>query len=209
MGNFEKDNYIVIKKFISEELAFFLFSYLFMKRNVYGTLIKEKIIPPFVHYFGTYSDKQVPNTYSHYCDIAMDNLLFLTKEKVEKIMNVKLIETYSYCRIYKKGDVLRRHKDRPSCQLSATVNLGGDSWPIYLEPSGEIGKKGVQVDLKPGDALFYKGCKVEHWREPFEGEHCGQVFLHYNSDNNIENLYDNRPHLGLPAECKRPTNNRN
>ena len=24
MGNFEKDNYIVIKKFISEELAFFL-----------------------------------------------------------------------------------------------------------------------------------------------------------------------------------------
>lgn len=202
MHNFKDDNYIVVKQFISKELAFFLFTYLFMKRNVYATLVKQEIIPSFSNYFGTYGDDQIPNTYAHYCDIAMDNLLFLTKEKVEKIMDTKLIETYSYCRMYKKGDELKRHKDRPSCQLSATVNLGGDPWPIFLEPSGELNKKGVQINLEPGDALFYKGCEVEHWREPFEGDHCGQVFLHYNSDNNTENLYDGRPHLGLPSECK-------
>ena len=27
----------------------------------------------------------------------------------------------------KKGDVLHRHKDRYSCEISTTVNLGGDS----------------------------------------------------------------------------------
>ena len=53
--------------------------------------------------------------------------------------------------------------------------------------------------------LIYKGCDVEHWRESFEGENCGQVFLHYNdaSDEKAEqNKYDGRPCLGLPAWFK-------
>ena len=112
-----------------------------------------------------------------------------------------MIPTYSYARIYKKGDVLKRHKDRYSCEVSMTMNLGGDSWPIYLEPSGETDKEGVKIDLEPGDALIYRGCEVEHWREAFEGENCGQVFLHYNDasgENAKENAYDRRPFLGLP-----------
>jgi hypothetical protein len=49
--------------------------------------------------------------------------------------------------------------------------------------------------------LIYRGCDLEHWREPFEGETCGQVFLHYNNeDSDIEGqkLYDGRICLGLP-----------
>ena len=202
VNKFKKNKYVVVKNFISRELSDFLFTYLFMKRNTQITLIKEKVIPPFSEYFGTFQDNQIPNTYANYGDVAMDTLLFLTKKKVEKIMDVTLIETYSYCRMYKKGDELKRHKDRPSCQLSTTLNLGGDPWPIFLEPSGKEGLKGVRVNLKPGDALFYQGCELEHWREPFKGEHCGQVFLHYNSDNNKQNLYDGRPHLGLPGDFK-------
>ena len=49
-------------------------------------------------------------------------------------------------------------------------------WPIYLEPNGETGKKGVKVDLKPGDMLVYSGCELEHWREKFKGKECVQVF---------------------------------
>ena len=56
---------------------------------------------------------------------------------------IKIISAYTYARIYKKGDELKRHKDRFSCEISTTMNLGGDDWPIYLEPSGEVGKKGV------------------------------------------------------------------
>ena len=43
---------------------------------------------------------------------------------------------------------LKRHKDRFSCEISTTMNLGGDPWPIYLEPSGEVGKKGIKSRFK-------------------------------------------------------------
>ena len=58
---------------------------------------------------------------------------------MEKHTGLKLSETYSYARIYKKGDVLHRHKDRYSCEIS-TLNLGGDDWPIYLDPTGKKDK---------------------------------------------------------------------
>ena len=54
--------------------------------------------------------------------------------------------------------------------------------------------------------LIYKGEELEHWREPFKGFECAQVFLHYNdmSKKNFKNnLFDNRMHLGLPAWFKR------
>tara|TARA_R100000329_G_C7539654_1_gene190494 strand:+ start:21 stop:284 length:264 start_codon:yes stop_codon:yes gene_type:complete len=85
------------------------------------------------------------------------------------------------------------------------MNLGGDEWPIFLEPSGAQGKEGVKVLLNPGDMLIYRGCDLEHWREPFEGDSCGQVFLHYNDLNGEfaeQNKYDGRPFLGLPAWFK-------
>ena len=64
--------------------------------------------------------------------------------------------------------------------------------------------KGAKVRLYPGDMLIYLGCELEHWREEFKGENCGQVFLHYNEikkENN--NLYDGRPFLGLPGSFKK------
>jgi hypothetical protein len=53
--------------------------------------------------------------------------------------------------------------------------------------------------------LIYKGMELEHWREPFEGEDCIQVFLHYNkiSKEAELNKFDKRPHLGLPSWFKK------
>ena len=67
---------------------------------------------------------QVPNTYSHYSDTAMETLLESLRAKMEKETGYKLNETYSYARIYKTGDVLHRHKDRYSCEVSTTLHLG-------------------------------------------------------------------------------------
>ena len=81
------------------------------------------------------------------------------------------------------------------------MNLGGDDWPIYLEPSGKTNKKGVRIDLKQGDMLVYSGCELEHWREKFKGKECVQVFLHYNNSRTagaMDNMFDKRLHLGLP-----------
>ena len=64
--------------------------------------------------------------------------------------------------------------------------------------------KGISINLKPGDMLIYSGCELEHWREPFDGDDCAQVFLHYNqiSKKADQNLFDKRPHLGLPSWFK-------
>ena len=79
--------------------------------------------------------------------------------------------------------------------------LGEEALDHSAHPEGDY-KEGVKIDLEPGDALIYRGNDVEHWREAFEGENCGQVFLHYNdasSEHAEENKYDTRPFLGLPV----------
>ena len=116
--------------------------------------------------------------------------------------------------LYKKGDELKRHKDRPSCEISTTIHLGGDRWPIFIDGTGantvideykNIHKpdapKGTKVLLEVGDMLVYSGCELEHWREPLEGNTCAQVFLHYNHVNGPfaeKNRFDKRPMLGIP-----------
>ena len=192
--------YKIIKNAISKDLAEFCFNYFNIKRQVVYYLWDKNFIPNNVTMFGTLEDAQVPNTYSHYADLVMETLLLKCQDNLEKVLNFKLQPAYSYARIYKKGDILKRHKDRFSCELSITLNLGGDVWPIYLKD-----KKEIEVNLKPGDMLFYYGCELEHWRNKFKGSNCTQVFLHYNrlTKDSKHNIYDGRPMIGLPAEFKK------
>tara|TARA_R100000781_G_scaffold105881_1_gene69747 strand:+ start:316 stop:963 length:648 start_codon:yes stop_codon:yes gene_type:complete len=202
---FQKNKYSILRGAITKEIADFAFAYFLNKRQVAGFLFDQKYMSPFTEYWGVWNDQQVPNTYSHYGDIVMETLLLKVKPVMEKHTGLKLSPTYSYARIYKKGDVLARHKDRYSCEISTTLNLGGDEWPIYLDPTTKTGQAGIKVVLKPGDMLIYSGCELEHWREEFTGKDCAQVFLHYNkasSKTAKENLYDKRPFLGLPAWFK-------
>jgi hypothetical protein len=203
--SFKKNKYSVLKNAISKELADFVYSYFKNKRNVAKILFDTKYMSPFTEYWGIWNDQQVPNTYSHYADLAMETLLEKVKPVMEKHTGLKLSPTYSYARIYKPGDVLHRHKDRYSCEISTTLNLGGDNWPIYLDPTGREKQAGIKIELKPGDMLIYSGCDLEHWREEFAGKECGQVFLHYNKTGSKmakENALDKRPILGLPASFK-------
>jgi len=216
--NFKKDRFTIIEKAIDPKIANFVYNYFLMKRQVAKTLYDTKYISPFTTEFGVWNDDQVPNTYSHYSDIAMETLLLAVQPIMEKQTGLKLIPTYSYARIYKKGDILHRHKDRFSCEISTTLNLGGDNWPIYIEPNPKMGgvvegkdyisdnTKGIKVDLKPGDMLVYRGNLLEHWREEFNGKDCAQVFLHYNNaatKGAKDNIFDKRQHLGLPSWFKK------
>ena len=214
--SFEKNNYLVIKEAIEPKVAEFVYNYFLMKRQVARTFFDTRFISPFTTEWGVWNDEQIPNTYSHYGDVAMETLLLAVQPKMEKLTKIKLIPTYAYARIYKKGDILHRHKDRFSCEISTTLNLGGDEWPIFIEKDPKKGglkdnkytsdnTKGIKVILNPGDMLVYKGNLCEHWRDAFEGKDCGQVFLHYNNEatkGSSDNIFDGRPHLGLPSWFK-------
>jgi len=205
---FKKNKYAIIKKAIDKDLALFLYNYILMKKQVYDTCLKVRYISPFETLLGFYEakDQQIPHTYSFYSDIAMETLMLKCQPIMEKTTGLKLYPAYTYGRVYKKGDILKRHKDRFSCEISTTMNLGGDDWSIFLEPSGEENKKGIKVDLKPGDMLVYRGCDLEHWREKFKGKCNVQVFLHYNNTKTRfakDNIFDRRLHLGLPNWFKR------
>jgi len=187
-----KFSYHIIKKALSHELADFIYNYFLLKREAVQYLYDNNYACD-SGLLGTWNDPQIPNTFSCYADNVMETLLIKLIPKMQQETGLELIPTYSYARLYKKGDELKRHKDRPSCEISTTINLGGDSWPIFVE--------GTKVLLDVGDMLVYSGCELEHWRKPFEGTTCGQVFLHYNHVNGPfaeSNRFDKRPMLGIP-----------
>ena len=173
-ARFKKNHFLVIREAIDPKVANFVYNYFLMKRQVARTFFDTRYISPFTTEWGVWNDEQVPNTYSHYADTAMETLLLACQPKMEKATGLTLNPTYAYARIYKKGDVLHRHKDRFSCEISTTMNLGGDDWPIYLENKKNVGipddkkyfaktnNKGTKIVLKPGDMLVYKGMILEH-----------------------------------------------
>tara|TARA_R100001244_G_scaffold120488_1_gene90108 strand:+ start:121 stop:762 length:642 start_codon:yes stop_codon:yes gene_type:complete len=211
---FKKKKYQVIRGALSKELANFIFNYMMLQRDAVDFSVKNNKVNPHNPFIGRRDDQQIPGAYSKYGDWVMETLLMFMIPIMKAKTGMELVPTYSYTRLYEKGNILKRHKDRPSCEISTTLHLGGDPWPIFLDPSGQDfvinereniikpgAPKGVQVDLKIGDMLIYSGCELEHWREPFQGNVCSQVFLHYNHADGPfaqANLFDKRPMLGIP-----------
>jgi hypothetical protein len=127
----------------------------------------------------------------------MESLLLLKKSKMEEHTGLKLLPTYSYWRLYTYKTFLEIHKDRPSCEISTTVHIAGDTeWPIYMD--------GTPVITKPGDAVIYLGPELKHYRNTLEGEYQTQCFLHYvNADGPYKEFdKDKRPAYGLPEEFR-------
>ena len=122
-----------------------------------------------------FDTQQMPNTLdtSFYGDPLMESLLINKKNKMQELTGLKLLPTYAYWRMYTKFADLKKHSDRPSCEISVSVNIGGDGtpWPFVVENNS--------IDLEPGDAVLYLGCELKHWRDEFQGDHLAQTFLHY------------------------------
>ena len=132
--SFKKNKHLIIRKAISKDLATFIANYFLMQKQVYDTCKQSRYFSPFETIIGEYDkpDGQIPNTYFQYGNTAMETLMLKCQPEMEKATGLKLYPAYTYARIYKKGDELKRHKDRFSCEISTTMNLAGDDWPIYL-----------------------------------------------------------------------------
>jgi hypothetical protein len=204
MSKFKENNYDIWKKAVSPEIANFLYKYFLLKKDVFYYLKETRYLSPYDLSWGAHGDEQTEKrSYISYCDIAMENLSVSLLPKLSKRIGINLHHQYSYTRCYYYGAELKRHMDRPECEISCTLNLGGDPWAIYIDPTGEKGNEGVKVILNQGDMMVYKGCNLEHWREPFEGDKIVQTFLHFN---NLDGPYkdnctkfDNKDLPGLPS----------
>ena len=185
--SFKENGYYIIRDFLNPDFVAFINQYFFTRINAGQSRL---------------GDEQSPNSYGFYGDPLMDTILGESAEKLSKITEYSLLPTYSYTRLYGKGDELLIHRDRPSCELSATLSLGIPTEesisPIYFSKN-EDKTDVVEIKLNPGDLCMYHGCDLYHWREPFTQKWYLQSFLHYvNADGpHKNNLYDGRPYLGM------------
>ncbi len=158
----EQNNFLLVPSFITKEHAHYL-AQEFYKLEQTGKYEK---------------DNQAPSSPAIYNFKPFLELLCQRTLAVGELIEEPVLPTYTYARIYKNGEILARHRDRPACEISLTLNLGGDSeWSIGIQkPNGAE----VELNLNPGDAMLYLGCVADHWRDkPFSGQNYSQVFLHY------------------------------
>tara|TARA_R100000329_G_scaffold119587_1_gene98574 strand:- start:581 stop:1138 length:558 start_codon:yes stop_codon:yes gene_type:complete len=179
MGTIKNFKYKLIKNFISEDEKNLMKNYCIMKHR---------------NNFNSFDEDQSDNRDTmFYGDPMTESLMLKKRDFMEKETGLKLSPTYSFWRCYTKFADLKKHKDRPSCEISVTVNIGSDGtkWPIFIN-----NKKFI---CEPGDGVIYLGCEYEHWREEFKGDYSIQTFLHYVDKNgpNKEWVLDKRKQFGL------------
>lgn len=140
---------------------------------------------------------QVPNfDTSYYSDPLTETLLVCKTKLLEETLGYKLWPTYTYWRMYTFGSQLLKHTDRPSCEISMTIHVGGDKeWPIIL------GDK--ELTLKPGQGAIYKGIDWPHYRkDAYDGDHYSQIFMHWvKREGSFSDFrFDGRPRIGLKKQ---------
>lgn len=189
--HFIEKNYVVIKNVIDPSICWFVTNHILLYNKVFGGSV----------------DDQCGISPSFYGLETTETLLVLLNNAYVNLTNKKLMPTYSYCRIYNKDETLEIHKDRYECDYSATICLGKSNNnikdPIYLSNKEDKSDK-IEINLDVGDALFYRGCKVWHWRDAVNNDWMTQVFLHYIEDNfkNTNKFFDGRKDVLYPPTDK-------
>ena len=184
MTEFETNGYVIVKGFYSPQEIETISRYLEYSLKRY----------PKNNEGGDESSK-----ISWYADPLMEVVLRNSVSEVEAATGLELDPTYSFTRVYQKGDELKPHVDRPACEISVTSHIAtvGKPWPIYMKAPG---KEPTVHYLEPGDACIYRGCEVTHWRDKAVDTDINvQVMLHYVDKNgpNSGHKFDKRASLGL------------
>jgi hypothetical protein len=147
------------------------------------------------------ADDQVKNSFWWYGAYCFESTMLILQNQIEEIIGKELYPCYTYARIMYKGAEMLKHKDRPSCQYSATICIDQDienEYPLFIENyAGEVSS----IILQPGDMIVYNGTELSHWREEYQGNGHMQAFIHYVDRNGpyADYKFDKRKTLGLPS----------
>ena len=145
-------------------------------------------------------EEQVEGSLSRYNHPKYKKIHSQVRLKLEKILGVKLYNTYYFDRFYLPGLELTRHTDRPSCEISVSVHISSnlkEPWPFWIKTpdiykdkeNGVLESKGENhsVILGAGDGIIYKGCERPHWRDRMPG--TLEMSLGLAKNPNMEQLY--------------------
>lgn len=197
--SFETEKYEVVRQVLSPDLVEYIAQCCDIHEHC--ALLER---PPTKDNPYPFGDTQSPNSFAWYGSLQGDTLVSFLKNKISKIVNKSLIETYSYWRAYYNGGILEKHRDRASCEYSATVCIkkGNIDWPIFFE---NLNGQEVKIELEPGDMIIYKGDVLQHWREPYCGDRHVQLFVHYVDMNGEykDCWYDGRIYMAMPSNARR------
>lgn len=190
---FNNNGYVFIPGFIDSNMISMISKYFeySIKQNLWDTKSKKK---------------DEISSYSRYADPLIEIILQECSADIKLITGKSVVPTYSYSRVYLKGDELKKHTDRESCEYSATVNVasvGEELSPVWFKSPEGISNK---YYLQPGDAIVYKGCEVEHWRDPLVKTDINvQFMLHYVDLNGpyAKNKWDGRDSLAEPSSKRK------
>lgn len=192
-NDFKENGFYVVKNFLEKDFINFIQEYFFVR-------IKSGQDDK--------GDFQIVQAKSFYADPLIETILLSSVDSLGELIDVKLLPAYTYTRLYFYGSELKKHIDRPSCEISATLALGipkGESInPIYFSKN-KNGKDAAEILLEPGDLCLYRGCELWHWRPQFSQSWYLQSFLHYvDADGPFgkDHLYDGRPFLAMPFESR-------
>jgi hypothetical protein len=185
---FNCNKYVKVENLIDERTIQTISQYLENKIKAGEWLPKSK------------EDKEAKGSsrFGYYGDPLLEIILKECTPLIEDQTGLELEPTCSFARIYQGGEQLTAHVDRPSCEITATVNVActGEIWPIWMQNENNDPAKFL---LNPGDAVIYKGCEVMHWRRKLpEGQVNVQFMLHYIDKNgpHTEYKFDRRASLG-------------
>jgi hypothetical protein len=157
----QNDKYLVIRGFVEPERA-------------------KELSQKFVKHCDETSpsgDIAVPDSFSVYNYIPFVDLMCEKTNEVSSLLGERVIPSYAYSRIYKKGNELKPHHDRDGSEIALSVCLAFDQeWPLWFY--GE-NKQKIPVILQPGDAVLYFGKEIIHWRDKFEGSFSNSAFIFY------------------------------
>lgn len=194
---FDEQSYVVVRGFLDDREVNLFSRYMEYALNagLYTEVERSEALIP----------RDFPSRFSRYADPLMEATLTASCEAFSGLVGKALTPTYSYSRVYVKGDELVAHVDRPACEYSVTVNVayqGEKPWPIWMKAPD---KEPVSLVLYPGDAVVYKGCEVEHWRLPMtECDVNAQFMLHYvdRDGPNASYALDRRASFGAPSTTR-------